>query len=747
MKNKLTTIKSFLAIPIFLLVFFGIFQCRADLDEGKYYVRIRNIENVLTVQRSTEIEAEEATVNMPIMAGDRIWTGEDGRAELIFEDGTMLRIGHFTKLDFQAVSYYSKEYDNSTILRLWAGSIYVAAINIEDTKRNFQIDTPASSIYLISDGRFRIDVFEEGETRLTSLNGVAEIVSAGESVLVKSGQRSYANLEGSPSTAESFNSMEMDEFDKWNEEQDTRYAESISQEYVTEQVIHHVHELDTYGSWYYHPIHHVNVWRPRVSIGWRPYLYGYWRWYPCGWTWISYEPWGWAPYHYGWWDWSWDLGWYWYPGMYWSPAWVSWAVGPGYIGWRPINYFNYYKYNYYNYKNFDPNYWTFIPRNAINRKDIRKVKYNAKEIRDLNVNRTQLYQPRLRTAHSKQPIDTTGGKHVIKDLKSIPRDIAKTKVGKTTLDNAETGRVYSHQKTTPDSQKSKDAVLKTKTDSERNKIESGKKAPSTKKKTSKPSVKSKSSSRPTKPSTRSTKTRTGTSPKTYSRPKSTKSKSTTTKPKPNNNLRSSANSSYQTQLARRNFSYNKDQNKSSYRKAHSNTVPLYNNANIKRTLSNYYAKRSNNYQRPSTSYRQSQKNNYSSSSYRSSYRNNSNSKPSSYYRYSRPSINTPKSSINKYYNRSYSSPTKSRTYTPSYNRSLNNYRVNRSFKAIRSNIRPSYRNYSNRSYTRSSGSSSRSYSYSGSRSSSSSYRGSAKSSSRPSSGGHSKSSSRPSKHK
>ena len=133
------------------------------------------------------------------------------------------------------------------------------------------------------------------------MNGVAEIVNAGESVLVKSGQRSYANLEGTPSTAESFNSFEMDDFDEWSEEQDARYAESISQQYVTEHVVHHVYELDHYGDWRYHPDYNCHVWIPRVGIGWRPYTYGHWSWYPAGWSWISYEPWGWAPYHYGWW--------------------------------------------------------------------------------------------------------------------------------------------------------------------------------------------------------------------------------------------------------------------------------------------------------------------------------------------------------------------------------------------------------------------------------------------------------------
>ena len=35
-----------------------------------------------------------------------------------------------------------------------------------------------------------------------------------------------------------------------------------------------------------------------------------------------------------------DVGWCWIPGRIWSGAWVSFAVGPSYIGWCPLNFYN-----------------------------------------------------------------------------------------------------------------------------------------------------------------------------------------------------------------------------------------------------------------------------------------------------------------------------------------------------------------------------------------------------------------------
>jgi len=755
MRVKIKTLKWFLAVPFILFVFFGHFQCKAELDEGKYYVRISSIENSLIVQRSTEIEAEEAIVNMPLMAGDRVWTVENGRAELAFEDGTTLRIAHFTKLDFQAVSYYSDQYDNSTILRLWSGSIYIDAINIEDARRNFQIDTPSSSIYLISDGRFRIDVFEDGETRLTSLNGVAEIVNAGDSILVKSGQRSYAKLEGAPSTAESFNSFEMDEFDKWNQEQDERYAEATSQEYVTEHVVHHVYDLDYYGDWAYHPGLHTHVWRPHVSMGWRPYTFGYWRWYPCGWMWISHEPWGWAPYHYGWWDYTYNWGWYWIPHNYWGPAWVSWAVGPNYIGWRPIGY----KYNYYNFNRFDPNHWTFIPRNAIVRKDIRKVKFTDAQIRQLNVTKTQLYQPRTRTAHNKNLVNTPAGKTVIKDVKTIPRDIAKTRVNGTKINQTTKGKVYSHDLKQPNK-----AVIKDKNSTPSVKTKSG---------TTKPTTRSSGKTyTKTKSQNTGSKVRT-TKPKTPSKVKSSpKSKSTKTKSKPKPNLQSSTNRTSKQQVSRTNLNYANNQNKSNNQKTQANTVHSYNNNNYKQAIPKHYtqsrssstyqrpnmttkqthknsyqdyrkqlsqknfsntnkqnksyyqktqtntlhsynnnnykqavpkqysrSRSSSTYQRPTTTYRQTNKNNYSGSKSTSLYNNRRSTLPKNTYRYSRPSTYSQRGAAPKIYNRNYSNTYKNRTYAPSSSRSVRSYTPKNFFNATRSTFKPSYRSYSGKSYS------------------------------------------------
>jgi len=91
--------------------------------------------------------------------------------------------------------------------------------------------------------------------------------------------------------------------------------------------------LTPYGAWY-DDGSLGRVWRPRVAIGWSPYVDGRWAWTSWGWTWLSWEPWAWT-FHYGRWSWAPFWGWVWVPGTVWGPAWVSWHSGAGYVGWAP----------------------------------------------------------------------------------------------------------------------------------------------------------------------------------------------------------------------------------------------------------------------------------------------------------------------------------------------------------------------------------------------------------------------------
>lgn len=331
------------AIVLFLALVAGIGPSLAE-EEGAAYARVRHLEDAMTIARAAEGEIFVATLNAPILPGDRGWT-EGSRAEIELADGSLLWLDEWTRVGFRSLTDISMAYADNNLIVLEEGTIRISTYDPEDDTQAFQIDTEAGTIYLLSGGEFRIDA-GGGVTTLSSSSGVAELSGDGGSILVRSGERSSVRTGRTPSEPRHFNTARLDEFDRYCEDRTFAYLrnrdEAIPEEVHEEipvEVHHYVHELSIYGRWYSVPSYGW-VWRPAYHGAWGPYHDGYWTWCASGWSWVSHEPWGWAPYHYGRWDHVASIGWVWIPGRRWSGAWVSFAVGPAYVGWAPLNYYN-----------------------------------------------------------------------------------------------------------------------------------------------------------------------------------------------------------------------------------------------------------------------------------------------------------------------------------------------------------------------------------------------------------------------
>jgi len=130
-----------------------------------------------------------------------------------------------------------------------------------------------------------------------------------------------------------------DEFDHWVNALVGTAAPTASAAYLPPAIASYSATLDQYGSWAYEPSYGY-VWYPTVAVGWRPFHFGSW-WLAgrYGYVWVGQGPWGWPTHHYGRWGHG-HRGWYWRPAPVWGPAWVSWSVGPGYVGWCPLGWNN-----------------------------------------------------------------------------------------------------------------------------------------------------------------------------------------------------------------------------------------------------------------------------------------------------------------------------------------------------------------------------------------------------------------------
>ncbi len=311
---------------------------QAAQEDVYRHAYLSHVEGEVSLQRASEPEPESGSLNVPVLPGDRIWTHASSRAEIRFGSGLVVRLSERAKLDFVAN-------DSETILRLWSGSAILAipAIPAESTGA-LRIDSPAGIIRPTREGSYRIDVEDDADgghvVTLSVERGSAELASSLGTVLVQSGETSFATASDPPSIPLKFNTARLDDFDRWSDSREARRArtEDILVRSLPHPVQRYAYDLDDHGDWHQEP-DYGSVWYPRVEAGWSPYTYGRFRYTHYGHTWISSEPWGWAPYHYGRWGFG-HRGWYWIPGATFGPAWVSFAIGPTWVGWTPLGYHN-----------------------------------------------------------------------------------------------------------------------------------------------------------------------------------------------------------------------------------------------------------------------------------------------------------------------------------------------------------------------------------------------------------------------
>ena len=285
-------------------------------------------------------------INRPMVIGDRLLTGDNGRAVLELGDASV-RIDNGSAFDFLNLTQ-----DNVQI-ELSQGTLNLAVRQLGNGE-NFEVDTPTVAFVAATPGVYRIDNSPSGTGSMVTVfqgsgmvygeNGASREVAAGSSYRFNDSSLASVNVNGLPPA---------DDFDRFCETRDsnfTRYTQQ-QQQYVPSDMIGG-DDLYQYGQWNAVP-EYGNVWYPTtVPSGWAPYRYGHWAWIdPWGWTWVDNQPWGFAPFHYGRWVYA-GNRWGWMPGPVgvrpvYAPALVAFIGGSGLsislrlggggpVGWFPL---------------------------------------------------------------------------------------------------------------------------------------------------------------------------------------------------------------------------------------------------------------------------------------------------------------------------------------------------------------------------------------------------------------------------
>ncbi|HTY62536.1 MAG TPA: DUF6600 domain-containing protein [Acidobacteriota bacterium] len=318
----------------------------ASEDQAQQGVaRVSMIRGDVSYQRGDSGDWVAATLNAPLVTGDRVSTGQNSHVELQLDHSNILRLSSLSQANIAAL-------DRTRVqIQMAQGLAFYTTFKGNET--GAEIDTPNVAIRPLEESELRIQLNPSGETVVIIRNGEADLSTTQGSTRVHKGQ--MITIKGTEADARYLTSSapSKDQWDRFNEDRDKEIAGANSWARV-DRYYTGASDLDAYGNWIYIPDYGW-AWCPAVAADWAPYRAGNWVWEPYyGWTWVSYEPWGWAPYHYGRWF-QWNASWVWWPGPryyrpIWAPAYVSFfgfghgsygfsfgfGFGFGSIGWLPI---------------------------------------------------------------------------------------------------------------------------------------------------------------------------------------------------------------------------------------------------------------------------------------------------------------------------------------------------------------------------------------------------------------------------
>jgi hypothetical protein len=325
----------------------------ADSAPATRAARLTYMQGTVTVTWANN--TAPAQMNLPLLAGVRLATGQDGQAEVEFEDGSVARLtpNSTLSLDNLSVDPGGVFVTGVSLLQglayfeLRAAPQYRYSINaggdilspVENTTVRVNFDEPPA-IFSVLDGTAQVE-------RQTGPDGTAS--GAGYETDVRAGE----SLRGDPADPTRYfltQEIAEDSWDQWNEDRDQAAAAAaangtdVRDNYAGAQG-YGWSDLDANGSWYDVP-DQGQVWQPTIAAdaGFDPYGYGEWVWYPAtGYVWASGYAWGWTPYRCGTWSYYNSFGWGWVPGagcggLGWGFAGGGLLVNVGFFprGYRPI---------------------------------------------------------------------------------------------------------------------------------------------------------------------------------------------------------------------------------------------------------------------------------------------------------------------------------------------------------------------------------------------------------------------------
>lgn len=237
-----------------------------SLVEGKVTVAQRSNRNGLLLKGDN------------LEVGETITTGADGRAEILLNPGSYVRLAENSSFAFANTSLEDLQ------LKLNRGSAMFEVI--ADNEFRITVKSPKSDFYIVKSGVYRVDIANDGTGKIEVWKGQAEIGNS-QTIKVKGGRA--ATVLGNQVAVDKFDRDEKDALETWSKSRAKELAKlnsSLQRRDLRNTLINSFNSrtwsmYDSFGVWVYNPFLGFYSFLP-FGYGWSsPYGYGYGRdiWY------------------------------------------------------------------------------------------------------------------------------------------------------------------------------------------------------------------------------------------------------------------------------------------------------------------------------------------------------------------------------------------------------------------------------------------------------------------------------------
>ena len=207
-------------------------------------VRLSDVQGSVQMDRGTGDGFDKAFLNMPVVEASRLKTGDDGRAEVEFEDGSTLRVLPGSELEFTRLALGDDGAKLSAI-QIAAGLVYV---NFRGRKSDpITLSFGRESLTVTEPAHFRVGLDRERATVAAIKGRVAVSGASGEVAVEQKHSATFDLADDRYEVAKNYEELASDAWDREQGEYHDRYA-SRGNSYSGSPYAYGMSDLNYYGN-------------------------------------------------------------------------------------------------------------------------------------------------------------------------------------------------------------------------------------------------------------------------------------------------------------------------------------------------------------------------------------------------------------------------------------------------------------------------------------------------------------------